>query len=523
MTPGPSAERRLAILREILVERRAGKKERLAALKSIAEMAGDASAGALLGEALAAPVNAPILKYVLRAFGYLGLREVIPVLAPYVRHSDPGVVTSTMKSLAMLDRPQAVQVALPVLRSSSTDTASAAAKVLALRCREESLPQIAELALSARSGDRLAALVYARFLPGAEALPLLVALLRTETDPEVAAVTIKLLPRIVTRSEASPLEALVRELRDKLVRLEGALRTLPDVLERSALTAPDRDQFAATQLDLEIPGRGLEAGDDEFPSEIVRESEAAPKPPPPVPVPPAATHAPAPPASPAPTAQPDAPGGRGGAFGAVSDSMPAAAAAAPPRAVEGAREIVATIGARGLGRRMSVGKSIAGLLPPWIRKQIQKERERRQQEDAAAPAPAPGPGPAGTAALRDLDEAVRGRPAIALAIFTVVAYLLFLLLNQSREATPGVRIGEILECALGKVGERITFTGELVQVHRDYNIIVLKSDKNFIVSAYFDRPVSDLARGKTTTVQGVLKEIKSDRVVVIQGETVAQR
>ena len=225
---GDTREDRVEKLRAGLLSTSVDRKKKLGLLKKLVEHKADSRVIAVLREAAAAPVNQSILGYVVRSFGYLAGREPLAELEKYVSHHNRAVVSNAVKALASVDRNEAVRLAMPVVFGANPDTSVAAARVLAERCRAECHDRFLEMVASPKKVDRYAVLLYLRFLPPADAVPVLLDMLRRETDHELYPVIARVLPRLVSKAGAAPIEALRLELASKLAEVDGALSAMAD-------------------------------------------------------------------------------------------------------------------------------------------------------------------------------------------------------------------------------------------------------------------------------------------------------
>lgn len=147
---------------------------------------------------------------------------------------------------------------------------------------------------------------------------------------------------------------------------------------------------------------------------------------------------------------------------------------------------------------------------PWQKKQPKKQQDRLLEISRAF-------------RLDQLPDFTRTRPLLVGSVLTVVCYLGFLVFGRGGAVVPRPRVSDIAEGTLGKVGARIKFSGTLIEVNRDYNILLVRDDRQLVVSAYYsEQPVGNFMKGKKVAIEGTIREIKSERAYVVHGITATQ-
>lgn len=567
-----TTEDKVEKLRAGLLSATVDRKKKLGLLKKLVEFKTDPRVIPILKEAAAAPVNQSILGYVVRSFGYLSGPAPLAELTPYLSHPGRVVVGNAMKALVAVDKKEAVRLGLAVVRGPTPETAVAAARVLAERCHAECQPVFAEMAASSRPPDRYAALLYLRFLPAAEALPILLEMLRRETDPELYPVIARVLPKIVPKSQSGPVEALRSELAAKLVELDAALDTLsegnafaleapeeadpefPDALLTTdylptrkrdtaeplgaiAFSAPGSQNAALASGGIPTvkpPGAAIASGGllkaVKVAAAALQSGEVPAVRPPPealqsgglpqVKAPPEALQSGgiaqikpsvAPASAGGPAIKPPAPALASGGIPAVKPPAeppaPAPATAAPPPPPPpppaGTPEPAPA-------PRPEALVSAQNAQVPWQKKQLRKQQERLRHVTRALK-------------LDQIPGFTRKSPMLSGSILTVVCYVAFLIFGRGGAVTPPPKVSDIVEGQLGRVGAKIKFTGTLIEVNRDYNILLVRDERQLVVSAYYqDQPVGNFTKGKRVAIEGTIREIKSERAYVVHGITASQ-
>jgi hypothetical protein len=585
---------RVERIRQGLLSGLTDRKKKLALLKELVRYRTDPRVAQVLREAAATPINDNMLGYIVRSFGYLPGPQTIAELAPYFQHKVRSVVSNAVKAAASIDRAEAVRLALPVVRGGNPDTAIAAARVLAERCRGECHLQFLEMMFAPMAAERYAAVLYLRWLPAEDGLPLLVEMMRREKEPELYAMIARVLPK-TGAGKSDGLARLREELAAKLAEIDAAVAEAatrgPDVEAEGGDDATDEDAARETmdRLPLDTMVRGTRkvpaAGDEATASAFLLGGEpVAPgasgppsKPPagtatlvdatpaaPAAAVPPSArtsgaipAQRPAVPAAPAEAARsgsipvPPAGATRSGSIavrGAAAPEAPSAATlidAAPPSSPEPAPEAagptsspdkkrvdrptpnarqpvpaLSTLDERapadtGDQPKRSTGRSPVaqqgGDTLPWQKKEEQQRRRRKLKDITQA------------FRLDELNDVARKRPMVVGLALVLLGYGLFLTVGRSESAKPRPRVNDIVEGALGKVGAKITFAGTLIEVNRDYNILLVRDERQMVVSAYYsDQSVAHFIKGKKISLQGTIREIKSERAFVVQGITATQ-
>src|SRR5262249_14076610 len=147
---------------------------------------------------------------------------------------------------------------------------------------------------------------------------------------------------------------------------------------------------------------------------------------------------------------------------------------------------------------------------PWQKKQLRKQQERLRHITRAFK-------------LDQLPDLTRKSPMAVGGVLTVVCYLAFLFFGRGGARTPPGRVSDIAEGTRGKVGALIKFSGTLIEVTRDYNILLVRDERQLVVSAYYsDQPVGNFTKGKKVAIEGTIREIKSERAYVVHGITASQ-
>ena len=523
--PAEPKEDRVERLRAGLLSTSVDRKKKLGMLKKLVEHKSDPRVLGILRAAAAAPGNASMLGYVVRSFGYLPGKDALAELAPYVSHTNRVVVSNAVKALAALDRKEAVRLALPVVRGASSDASVAAARVLAERCRAECHERFLEMSTAAQPADRFAALVYLRFLPPGDAVPVLLEMLRREREPELYPVIARMLPRLVTRSGAGPVEGLRAELASKLAELDAALGALGDArtpeppeehegefaegadgargAAASGLVPSDVADLPSALTSGEIPALAPIAAPVSVapPPAPVTSSTPAMRPPPAPPSPvtsstPAMRPPPEPPQTSAPIPVPPKPSG--------AVPVPPSGPASRPTARD-IPSLPTPVPPRNTGRTPQLD---SGALP-WQKKQLRRQQRIRDITRAFR--------------LDELNDYASRRPMVVGAVITLVCYLGFLTVGRGNLPPAHPHVSDIAEGALGKLGARIKFSGTLIEVNRDYNILLIRDERQQVVSAYYpDQPVGNFLKGRKVAIEGTIREIKSERAYVVQGLTASQ-
>lgn len=506
------------------------RKKKLALLKELVRYRSDARVPQVLREAAAAPANDNMLGYIVRSFGYLSGPQTMADLAPYFQHRVRSVVSNAVKAAAAIDRGEAVRLALPVVRSGNPDTAIAAARVLAERCRGECHAQFLEMAFAPLATDRYAAVLYLRWVPPDDGLPLLAEMMRREREPELVAMIARVLPKVALKADA--LAKLREELIAKVTELDAAVADAaargPEAVDAEDATDEDAARETMDKLPLDAVAVARAGGTrkiaqateesafsslglGEPPAQHV--SASIPVPVPAAPAPAAPEPVPPEPAGEAPSPAPEVEARVG---------PPSSPERKPARPTPNARQPVpalSTLDERAAEpppeHKRSTGRSpvAAADTLPWQKKEEQQKRRRQQIKNI-------------TQAFRidQLNDYARRKPmAVGLAL-VLLGYALFLTVGRS-DATkaPKPRVNDIVEGALGRVGAKITFSGTLIEVNRDYNILLVRDERQMVVSAYYsDQSVSHFIKGKRVTLQGTIREIKSERAFVVQGITASQ-
>lgn len=538
-----TTEDKIEKLRAGLLSATVDRKKKLGLLKKLVEYKSDPRVLSILKEAAAAPVNQSILGYVVRSFGYLSGPGPLAELTPYLGHPSRVVVGNAVKALVSVDRKEAIRLGLAVVRGPNPDIAVAAARVLAERCQVECQPLFVEMAASPRSADRYAALLYLRFLPSTEALPVLLEMLRRETEPELYPVIARVLPKMIPKSASGPVEALRSELAAKLVELDAALDALPDggtfnlepaeegdpEFPDALLTTdymPTRKRDSAEPLGAIAFSAPANKSPQKPPAEALISGGLQTVKPPPgalesgglatVKPPPGALESgnqPAvkPPAVKAPAAallsggvpQIKAPAGA-----LVSGGAPAVPRPEPPPVKQEAPEPPPPPSAP--VPRPEANASAAQAPVPWQKKQLRKQQERLRHITRAFK-------------LDQVADVTRKSPLLVGSVLTVVCYVAFLVFGRGGAIAPPPKVSDIVEGQLGRVGAKIKFTGTLIEVNRDYNILLVRDERQLVVSAYYqDQPVGNFTKGKRVAIEGTIREIKSERAYVVHGITASQ-
>jgi hypothetical protein len=529
---------RLERFRAALLSPAVDRRKKIQLLRSLVQYHEEEGVRQILRDAAEFPRNRRILGYIVRAYGYLKDPSLVSDLEAYVAHDDQFVVSCAVKAAAALDRTQAVQLALQAIRGANSVTGIAAAKVIAQRCAAEATPLILQMACSHRSRERYAALMYLRYLEPRQAMPIVLEMLRREKRAQLIPIMTKVLPRVARQKDAPSLAAFREELLAKAAHVEAVLAelaaagpgdpagsgapdddtgamTIPDPRSASqelaagqrrvdaagAGTAPQpdfdgSDAVALASLPVDVPGvpeaGDATAGEGETEEEGATELEPAPEPPlPPAPLDDDEEDAGI--SLPQPLAPP--PGSVAAPASASAPEVGAASAAAAAAA---------------LAPAIAIAEPEA--LLPWQEKERRAREKRRTETNEAVAAPGA------------MGRIARSRAVAGAMLAAVACVLLVWLLRPEPEPPPSRHAVEsIQQCRLGALGARVKFTGNLVVVSRDYNLLQVRDDKNFLVSVYYpDQDIGSFTRGRTITVEGVIKEIRTPEAAVLQGITASQ-
>lgn len=460
-------EGRFSKLRAGLLADALDRPQKLGILKMLVDLKAEGHSVAILTEAAKAPVNDAILTYVVRAFGYMGGLEVLPVLAEYIHHPRRSVVANALKAAAAIDPSRAVEMALPAIRQAPLETVAVICGVLAERCPDVAAPAVARLATSTVARERLAALLYFKQLPPADGVSPVVEMLGAERDPELLGEQAQLLAARLTRSGAGPIEQLRQELARKLDVVDGLLARLPEQLpeqapgsQRPGGARPEAPEQAA------VASKGHQESLEIFGPEVEL------------------------------------------ALGGYEHSRPAARPRGETAEVPAAAGSTQPVSP---ARPSAMARPLHEQLLPWQEKERRKKRRLSLSESSRI-------------IHEELLRTSRSRLLLVGALVVLGVYVTHHL-GRPRPAQGEAswrRPVDVLDGPIGHVGERVKLGGRLLEVSRNHTMLILKTDRGVLVSASFADEVAGLEVGKQVLVEGVLREIRSPTACVVQGSRVRE-